>query len=951
MVDNKADKRKRRFRLRNIIIFFVVLVCFGGAYYILMGPSTAEVEARARKAGILYLGEDMKKRYEPLPAIEDNALPALQEFFDNWVGWYSFFRENRGNYSFKYNKGYVPYGKDDFPEPENIVTGLTEEERANLIYFVEKKDDYINELVRIIRSKGSYYSPEWHDEICSMDGLSEIKSTVQILNLKALYCIETGDRDEAINLIADIHKLAGYSRSRRNAIGELVAISVRAFAQRVSLALIERGLTLAQINKLAEVIPDYGEEISVVNMLTLEVGEYNEVGFVVVGPHSKPDKLKFVKESRFVRQYQKINMLEKKIAFKQEIMKGGKSIDNFSGRYDEYIQEIERAGTNGFWWKIFHQDEFMQYRSDCNCMKMLLRTENVSRIVRIALAEERYWLSEGEYCYDLRQLKGLYPELETGDLFNSNLGFNLERIEDRNGEGYLLWSKDYDLDYDEEDPLLTAKWRQGSYWKNHGRYVLKIVEKEELIRICFLADQLPVKGCDGSGGDELLEELLSGAAVEIGAKSRGGVADYGRVRAVMEKLVEKGYADEVLPLGRKIIEAGCKQSDVPGFGRKIDKTGEQVKGCVSVAVRALEQSSLSEVERYIRAVDWARSGNINSEEIKPLKEYMESRDSKESWSITADKLLEEMADKDFSNINDGMVRIGDREYYTNWIVHALKEAGRTDEMIEFCRREAEIMGDSYRLIERLIEVERIDEAVEYISPAIRAIDEDNWYSSGDLITLHWFYLTDQGSSRDMARFDAADIAFGGIVAGSDKDYIEELGVWDEARKCIIGYWVTGVLPWEDELWPLGMPEKYWVEVDRDLDEADFPLYDRLIDFYLWEDNTKELFFWYKQAKENKHSIELRDKVLDRVLYKVAGQKEDPLLAAMAKMDTASRLIKRKQYFWESGAKNNVYEARQLLLENDMEEQWKDMYDEFMDRYKDESGFVESLKKRMEERGS
>ncbi len=114
-------------------------------------------------------------------------------------------------------------------------------------------------------------------------------------------------------------------------------------------------------------------------------------------------------------------------------------------------------------------------------------------------------------------------------------------------------------------------------------------------------------------------------------------ADYGEIRNKLNALLEAGYADEVLSLGRELLIAGTlqvEQSNDEG------ETATEVADCMPIVVKALERSSLSEAARLAWAVEAVLKDDYDL--CSAFEDYLGRRHAKEAWNTLADQLLAQL---------------------------------------------------------------------------------------------------------------------------------------------------------------------------------------------------------------------------------------------------------------------------------------------------------------------
>ena len=80
----------------------------------------------------------------------------------------------------------------------------------------------------------------------------------------------------------------------------------------------------------------------------------------------------------------------------------------------------------------------------------------------------------------------------------------------------------------------------------------------------------------------------------------GYTPDYSEIRVKLETLLNAGHPDEVLKLGKELIELGYRQIEE---SHDDGETATEIESCMPVIVKALEQSSMENTDRLAWAVD------------------------------------------------------------------------------------------------------------------------------------------------------------------------------------------------------------------------------------------------------------------------------------------------------------------------------------------------------------
>ena len=170
----------------------------------------------------------------------------------------------------------------------------------------------------------------------------------------------------------------------------------------------------------------------------------------------------------------------------------------------------------------------------------------------------------------------------------------------------------------------------------------------------------------------------------------------------------------MLTLGREIMSVGQDQVE-----RSNDEgeTGMEISACMPVIESALHQSSLPPAKKLI----WVVEALLNDEFdlLEPLAKYLDRPHAKTDWGLLADNLLAKLS-KFSSHRTTEHGRNYRRDRLSDWAISALQQAGRSDEIIPLCEREAPITLSYPRLVKALISAKRVQEAERWIYEGISA---------------------------------------------------------------------------------------------------------------------------------------------------------------------------------------------------------------------------------------
>ena len=398
-----------------------------------------------------------------------------------------------------------------------------------------------------------------------------------------------------------------------------------------------------------------------------------------------------------------------------------------------------------------------------------------------------------------------------------------------------------DLRWDLAARISGSVAEEGSAKRGDLASYLRSLEKAELVELLLETSALhPEIEADLvhrralSGGDlativkRIREEITDASAQEAwsnGWNGEGSLPDYSRVQSGLEHLLGEGQADAVVELSRELFNAGQEQ-----IGRSHDdgETGMAIADCLAIAARALPQSSLRDPEKILYAIDMSLADDYGlADEIARIADR---RWSKRTWSAVADTLAQRLESSGSSAGGDFHARYH-RERTSNWLVSALDAAGREAESLQVCEDEASRNGSYERLVRRLVEAKRLDDAREWAERGYAAVVQGQ---PGTASSLHkilsemarrrrqWPLVAAYEAERFFDRPDVSRLE--SLLAAAKKAGCEE-----SVRKAALRFLETGKRPARSAKWPLPStnlpcpeqqgegrgPTKHW-DVLRDL---------------------------------------------------------------------------------------------------------------------------------------
>jgi uncharacterized Zn finger protein len=424
-----------------------------------------------------------------------------------------------------------------------------------------------------------------------------------------------------------------------------------------------------------------------------------------------------------------------------------------------------------------------------------------------------------------------------------------------------------------EKSLLTNK------TKSEIKAFLKDKTKEQLTELIYelagkfpkMAQELTDRNQLSSGDAKTLISRLKKDIREITSEvgwqnyweHEGYTPDYSQIRIKLETLLESGHPDEVLKLGKELIERGKQQIEE---SNDEGETATEIEECMPVIVKALEQSSMAQADKLAWAVDVVLKDDYDL--LNVFEKYLEGIYSKTDWNILADQLfkqLEKMKSDDYH-------RNYARDRLSDWIIYALEQAGRDDEILPLCEAEAQKTGSYTRLVKCLISNKLYTDAQRWIEEGIRktektlpGITSDLRNSLKEIWTAQKDWISVATMQTEEFVRNPSEITFTECQKANVKTK-----TWPKVREYLLLYLEKGQLPWKQKGWPLGKSDQ--ATPDR-LYRATFPMTNTLISISILEKQPDRVLFWYDQSQKNKRNwIDVGDDRIATVIKDYAPER-------------------------------------------------------------------------------
>ena len=397
-----------------------------------------------------------------------------------------------------------------------------------------------------------------------------------------------------------------------------------------------------------------------------------------------------------------------------------------------------------------------------------------------------------------------------------------------------------------------------------------------------------------------------------------------RLKAMLQALVSSGEADAAVRLGPELLAAGTQALEYEHEG----ESSEVISACLDVLFGALDKTSMSPADR----IEWVLVMALEDEyELCSVGfENLWNTDyTKRDWSEVCDRLTRRLDALEQPRGDVQRSREYRRDVLANWLIHTMEKAGRQEEIIPLCEREAPITNSYSRLVDRLIIERKWDEARRWCRQGIEAMDDRypgihaelreqlrtiNLHSGNPLagIALQAEEFFDRPSSKSFQ-----------TLCNAAREYGVEEGVETWGRH----YLQTGRRPrsgrrrkGEPEIgWPLPAPE---VEMPAARGENEAPMVDVLMRLAIAEKKPNEVVKWYDDSRRTRAEHWQRDASLDDdVADAIASTHPDRAVAIWKELaENEIALVKPRAY---KDAVPYLRKARNVLTRSRREGDWQE----------------------------
>ena len=497
-----------------------------------------------------------------------------------------------------------------------------------------------------------------------------------------------------------------------------------------------------------------------------------------------------------------------------------------------------------------------------------------------------------------------------------------------------------DFDYDQSPLTKNAKPQIAAY--------LDGKTKKELTELIYdLADKFPKMAQELTDRKQLasgnvnslitrlkkdIREITSEPGWQNYWQHEGYTPDYSEIRIKLETLLKAGHPDEVLTLGKELIELGNRQIEE---SHDDGETATEIEECMPVIVKAMEQSSIAQADKLAWAVEVVLKYDYDV--FNAFDEYLGRRYAKADWNILAVRLLKQLEKMERAGGTNEFHRNYVRDRLSDWVIYALERAGRDNEVIPLCETEAQKTGSYTRLVKYLIAEKRYIDAERWIQEGIQKTEKELPGVASELRNRLKEIRSSQKDWIAVATMQTEEF----IRRPSIQTYTEckkintKIKIWPKAREHLLFYLEKGELPWNQNGWPLAKSNQ--AKPDR-LYRDTFPMIDVLIDIAILEKEPDRVLFWYDQSQKNRRSwVGIGD---DRIA--TAIQDHAPERSVIIWKTIAGNLINQTKPSAYEQAVGYLRKAGKIMTQQNKQAEWNQYLDSLREQHKKKRRFVEIL---------
>ena len=458
-----------------------------------------------------------------------------------------------------------------------------------------------------------------------------------------------------------------------------------------------------------------------------------------------------------------------------------------------------------------------------------------------------------------------------------------------------------------------------------------------------------------------LHELTSEPAWRNSWTGEGHTPDFERLKHRLERLLELGHADAVVELGRDFIPRAMSQVEE---SHDEGEAAMAAADCMPVIFDAVKRSFSSGVEQILFAIDACLMDSFDVLD-DAVGTILDDEWPKSDWSSVADALgkrLEKMpktSNREFGSSYE-------RNCVSDWLLTALANAGRHDELLAIYEAEARETDSYARLVKYLIAERKYEEAERWAKEGIEKTCE-TLPGIASMLATELSDLACRQCKWDIVAADAAWRFFERPNTTTFKELIDratKAKCAKAVRVAALTFLETGKAPVEhvivtkgkdkgkrqlciDSAWPLPVPE-YLAPVMCKAESAHIsqgPYLGVLLDMAIDAKKPDDVLHWYdKMLAAKKHPLGewLGRSKADRVAAAVSKSHPERALE-IYRQGLELHLPQASASSYEVSA--NYLKAMRPIMESlKRAKEWESLVAEIREKYRNRPRFMEVLDK-------
>jgi len=250
-------------------------------------------------------------------------------------------------------------------------------------------------------------------------------------------------------------------------------------------------------------------------------------------------------------------------------------------------------------------------------------------------------------------------------------------------------------------------------------FVLQLAERYPEVGEELATRAAPARGKTGDPVRQARKEIARLTAQQVWYDrwhGEGNLPDYRGLQSLFAQLLENGQIDALLELGETLFTEGNRQI---GEANDEGETAAAIADCMDVVFRAVPASGRPDAEKLLYVCN--KKVDDEYEISRGADALLEKEWSSEAWSAVADELAGCLPALTVSEGGDDFTGRYRRDRLSDWVILALRRAGREAEVLPLCEAEARVTGSYERLVKELIAAGRLDDAGRWAREGIERV--------------------------------------------------------------------------------------------------------------------------------------------------------------------------------------------------------------------------------------